>query len=106
MPRRPRFKGPLAGVRVVDASRVLAGPYLATVGEAVERARGRGQVVDLPAGAYGSLATIAAPFLFDGERSVPSAAPPALGQHTAEVLREAGLTREEIRELIAAGDAA
>jgi crotonobetainyl-CoA:carnitine CoA-transferase CaiB-like acyl-CoA transferase len=87
---------------VLRAHRVPAGPP-ATVGEAVERARSRGQVVDLPAGAYGPLPTIASPFLFDGERSLPSAAPPALGQHTAEVLREAGLSRDEIRELIGSG---
>ena len=56
------------------AHRVPGGPP-ATVGEAVERARGRGQVVDLPAGAYGSLPTIASPFLFDGERAAPQPRP-------------------------------
>jgi crotonobetainyl-CoA:carnitine CoA-transferase CaiB-like acyl-CoA transferase len=47
--------------------------------------------MDLPAGAYGILPTVAAPFLFDGERPAPSASAPALGEHTAEVLREIGL---------------
>ncbi len=80
--------------------RVPAGP-LATVGEAVEKARRRGQVMDLPAGIYGTLPTVAAPFLFDGRRAAPVASVPALGEHTEEVLREAGLSREEIRELLA-----
>jgi crotonobetainyl-CoA:carnitine CoA-transferase CaiB-like acyl-CoA transferase len=70
------------------------------VGEAVEKARRRGQVVDLPAGSYGILPTVAAPFLFDGERSAPSASAPSLGEHTAEILREAGMSHEEIRELL------
>lgn len=71
----------------------------ATVGEAVGRARKRGQVMDLPAGAYGVLPTIAAPFLFDGRRALPSSSAPAVGEHTAQVLREAGLSRAEIRSL-------
>src|SRR6185295_3598466 len=79
--------------------RVPAGP-LATVGEAVEKARRRGQVVDLPAGAYGVLPTLAAPFLFDGRRAAPAASVPALGEHTEEVLREAGMSRREIGELL------
>jgi crotonobetainyl-CoA:carnitine CoA-transferase CaiB-like acyl-CoA transferase len=78
--------------------RVPAGP-LATVGEAVETARRRGQVMDLPAGAYGVIPTIASPFLFDGERAAPSASAPALGEHTEVVLREAGMSREEIGKL-------
>lgn len=72
------------------AHRVPAGPP-ASVGEAVEKARQRGQVMDLPAGAYGTLPTVAAPFLFDGERATPASSAPALGEHTEEVLREAGI---------------
>jgi CoA:oxalate CoA-transferase len=61
---------------------------LATVAESVERARTRGQLVPLPPGPYGELSTLAAPFLFDGSRAVPYRPPPALGEHTAEVLAE------------------
>jgi crotonobetainyl-CoA:carnitine CoA-transferase CaiB-like acyl-CoA transferase len=84
--------------RAMREHRVPAGPP-ATVGEAVERARQRGQVVPLPAGAYGSLPTIASPLLFDGERALPRRPPPAPGEHTVEVLEEAGLSREEIVRL-------
>jgi crotonobetainyl-CoA:carnitine CoA-transferase CaiB-like acyl-CoA transferase len=106
---RPELDGILSGIfaprpvahweAAMRAHHVPAGPP-ATVGEAVEKARRRGQVVDLPAGAYGILPTIAAPFLFDGKRAFPSSSAPALGEHTAEVLREAGMSREEIRELL------
>lgn len=67
--------------------RVPAGP-LTSVGQAVEGARQRGQVMDLPAGAYGVLPTVAAPFLFDGQRPSPTTPAPDLGEHTEEVLRE------------------
>ncbi len=81
------------------AHRVPGGPP-ATVGEALGKARERGQVMDLPAGAYGVLPTVAAPFLFGGRRAVPSSSAPALGEHTEAVLREAGLSRSEIRALL------
>lgn len=55
----------------------------ATVGESVERARERGQLLPL-----GNLFTLAAPYLFDGERPQPYLPAPALGEHTEEVLEE------------------
>jgi crotonobetainyl-CoA:carnitine CoA-transferase CaiB-like acyl-CoA transferase len=65
----------------------------ALVGESVERARERGQLLPLPAGAYGELATLAAPFLFDGQHLKPRLPPPALGEHTEEVLAELSALR-------------
>jgi crotonobetainyl-CoA:carnitine CoA-transferase CaiB-like acyl-CoA transferase len=81
----------------------VPGGGVADLGAALAKARERGQVLPLPAGSYGPLETVAAPFLFDGARARPTLPPPALGEHTAEILSEAGFGRKEIRELLAAG---
>jgi crotonobetainyl-CoA:carnitine CoA-transferase CaiB-like acyl-CoA transferase len=90
--------------RAMRDHRIPAAP-IAGVGDAVERARERGQVVPLPSGAYGDLSTVAAPFMFEGQRTPPALAPPALGEHTVQILRKAGFGRREIQELLASGTA-
>lgn len=62
---------------------------------AMERTRERGQVMGLPSGAYGSLTTVAAPFLFDGLRPGPTLPPPGLGEHTEEILQEVGVDADD-----------
>jgi crotonobetainyl-CoA:carnitine CoA-transferase CaiB-like acyl-CoA transferase len=54
--------------------------------------------------AMGDLVMPGSPVEFDGETPVPGL-PPRLGQHTAEVLEEAGLSAEAIHELLATGAA-
>jgi crotonobetainyl-CoA:carnitine CoA-transferase CaiB-like acyl-CoA transferase len=49
------------------------------------------------------LTLVALPLSFDRERALHRSAPPDVGQHSAEVLREAGYSDEEITELAEAG---
>jgi crotonobetainyl-CoA:carnitine CoA-transferase CaiB-like acyl-CoA transferase len=47
----------------------------------------------------GTVRTVRSPLLLDGSRPTAAAAPPLLGQHTAEVLAEAGYAESEITAL-------
>ncbi len=54
-------------------------------------------------GAHGPFETLNTPFAIEGADIGPRGAAPATGEHTQEVLREAGLTDEEIAQLAASG---
>jgi crotonobetainyl-CoA:carnitine CoA-transferase CaiB-like acyl-CoA transferase len=47
--------------------------------------------------------TLALPMSADGERLVHRSRPPRLGEHSAELLAEAGFSEDDIRRLVAAG---
>ena len=78
---------------VADVADVAASPQTEALGMLQELAH-----PSIP-----NLRLAALPLSFDGERARHPSAPPLVGQHTTEVLQEAGYTDAEIRELTSAG---
>ena len=68
-----------------------------------EQTRALGILQPLPHPRIPELVTVAAPLSVDGERVEQRAHPPLLGEHSAEVLREAGYSDDEVAVLAEAG---
>lgn len=63
--------------------------------------RHRGMRSALVSGAFGELPSVGSPIRIDGGRNDSPSAPPALGEHTWEILAELGIERAEIDQLSA-----
>ena len=68
-----------------------------------EQTQALGILQPLPHPDVPELVTLAPPLSLDTERMVHRSRPPRLGEHSAEVLTEAGYSREEVARLAAAG---
>ena len=78
---------------VADVADVMASPQT----EALD------MLQPLPHPTIPDLTLLALPFSFDGERARHPSPPPLVGQHSEEILLEAGYSAEEITDLAAAG---
>ncbi|OLD76085.1 MAG: hypothetical protein AUG87_10310 [Candidatus Rokubacteria bacterium 13_1_20CM_4_70_14] len=105
--------GPLVGVRVLDVTTVVLGPWaaqtLGDLGADVEtlltdpqlEATGFWQIVDHPS--EGTLRLPAIPTTYSRTPGEIRRLPPRLGEHSLEVLREAGFGEAEIDAMLASG---
>jgi len=73
---------------------------------AAEQTEALGILQELPHATVEGLRLAAFPVSFDGERVEHRSAPPGLGEHTREILAEAGYSSDEIEALLAAGSVA
>ncbi len=93
-------------MRSLDAASVPCGP-IRDIAEAMDDGQTQSQdlIMDVEHPRLGPLKLSGAPYHFDGEPARARVSPPLLGQHTKEILCEAGFTPNEIESLIASGAA-
>jgi len=91
-------------IEAFDAAGVPVGP-VHTIGEALEHPQtlARGMVVNLDHPRAGKTRAIGSPLHFSRTATAPTRPAPMLGEHTREVLREAGYQDAEIDRLVAEG---
>ncbi len=91
----------------LDAEGMIWAPMLTAAESIVDpQAIAAGCVVQTPTRDGGSFSAPAAPIRFPGADDGPKGHPPAVGEHTRVVLREAGYSEAEIDALYASGAAA
>jgi len=88
----------------LEAAGIPAGP-INSISQALgdPQAEHRDTVRHFGSGALGEVPTVGSPLRFDGQRADADLPPPALGEHTDQVLGEFGLEADEIARLRAAG---
>ena len=65
--------------------------------------RASGALVPIDDSRAGASLTVSSPLQVHGQEKVPTTMPPEIGEHTVEVLREAGLDQAEIDRLLREG---
>jgi crotonobetainyl-CoA:carnitine CoA-transferase CaiB-like acyl-CoA transferase len=83
-------------VRILNAATVSAGPINDIEDlEQDEHAIARGMFFDMPSPEFGSVRLVASPFRLSASPPDYRLAPPAVGEHSADILAELGVTADE-----------